>query len=64
MRPVFKGENPKDTNNNDIIFTEYARSRRYLIDRIGEYCSYCERKIEASLAVEKFINLELAFFFR
>lgn len=52
MRPVKKGEVPKDDNGSDIVFKEYARSRRYLIDRIGEYCSYCERKIQANLAVE------------
>ncbi len=52
MRPVHKGSTPKDDSENNIIFTEYSRSRRYLIDRIGEFCSYCERKIEANLAVE------------
>lgn len=52
MRPIIKGNNPIDENGDIIVFTEYARSRRYLIDRIGEYCSYCERKIEANLAVE------------
>lgn len=52
MRPIVKGSNPKHPDGTEIIFSEYARSRRYLIDRIGEYCSYCERKIEANLAVE------------
>ena len=52
MRPIIKGETPTDNAGNTIVFSEYARSRRYLIDRIGEYCSYCERKIEANLAVE------------
>ncbi len=52
MRPIVKGANPTDENGVEIIFTKYARARRYLIDRIGEYCSYCERKIEANLAVE------------
>lgn len=52
MRPIIRGPIPKDETGNDIIFTKYSRSRRYLIDRIGGYCSYCERKIEASLAVE------------
>ena len=52
MRPVNKGLNPVYDNGDVIIFTDYSRSRRYLIDRIGEYCSYCERKIEANLAVE------------
>jgi len=52
MRPVVRGANPTDEHGDVMIFKEYSRSRRYLIDRIGEYCSYCERKIEANLAVE------------
>lgn len=52
MRPINKGPNPVNEYGELIVFTKYSRSRRYLIDRIGEYCSYCERKIEASLAVE------------
>lgn len=52
MRPISKGLVPVDENGAQIVFTKYARSRRYLIDRIGEFCSYCERKIEANLAVE------------
>jgi uncharacterized protein (TIGR02646 family) len=46
MRPVNKGPSPYTT------ISEYSDARGYLIDRIGEYCSYCERKIPASLAVE------------
>lgn len=52
MRPVSKGDTPKDENGDDKIFKKYSSARRYLIDRIGEYCSYCERKIETNLAVE------------
>ncbi len=52
MRPIIKGLTPTDTDGNEIKFVKYSRSRRYLIDRIGEYCSYCERKIESNLAVE------------
>lgn len=52
MRPVSKGLCPKNEKGEEIIFSKYTRSRRYLIDRIGEYCSYCERKIEVNLAVE------------
>ncbi|MEL6699960.1 MAG: HNH endonuclease [Bacteroidota bacterium] len=52
MRPVAKGNVPTDPKGEEIVFKKYARSRRYLIDRIGEYCSYCERKIQANLAVE------------
>lgn len=64
MRPVVRGPIPTEENGDRIIFTNYSRSRRYLINRIGEYCCYCERKIEASLAVEhvqpKSINPALA----
>lgn len=52
MRPVIKGSHPLDDQGAQILFTEYTQARRYLIDRIGEYCSYCERKVVASLAVE------------
>lgn len=52
MRPVNKDETPKDSNGQEIKFKEYQRARRYLIDTISEYCSYCERKIVTNLAVE------------
>lgn len=46
MRPVKKSLPPYTTINC------YQEARSYLIDNIGEYCSYCERKIQANLAVE------------
>lgn len=52
MRAVSRGNTPVNTSGVGIIFTEYAEARRYLIDRLGEYCSYCERHIPSSLAVE------------
>lgn len=45
MRPVKKN----DTNNN---YSKYSDARSDLIDQLGEYCSYCERYIPTSLAVE------------
>lgn len=64
MRPVIKGSHPLDDKANPIVFTDYAYARRYLIERIGEYCSYCERKVVANLAVEhvqpKDLNPQLA----
>lgn len=51
MRPVIKGDHP-EKDGVLVKFKSYSRSRRYLIDRIGEYCSYCERKIVVNLAVE------------
>jgi uncharacterized protein (TIGR02646 family) len=52
MRPVNKDGQPLNDDGTVVLFPEYARSRRYLIDAIGEYCSYCERSIPTSLAVE------------
>lgn len=52
MRTVDKGQKPLDVAGLEIVFSEYTEARRYLIDRIGEYCSYCERHIPSSLAVE------------
>lgn len=52
MRPVDKDAQPLNDDGTVVSFPEYSRSRRYLIDAIGEYCSYCERLIPTSLAVE------------
>lgn len=52
MRQVQRGPHPKDGAGSEIVFTEYAQSRRFLIDAIGGYCCYCERKIDAGLHVE------------
>lgn len=52
MRPVIRGSRPVDEQGHDIQFSEYANARGELIRRIGEYCSYCEMHLDASLAVE------------
>jgi uncharacterized protein (TIGR02646 family) len=52
MRPVNKDAQPISATGTVVTFTTYPQSRRYLIDSIGEYCSYCERHIPTSLAVE------------
>lgn len=52
MRPVDKDAQPTSAAGTVVTFTTYPQSRRYLIDTIGEYCSYCERNILTSLAVE------------
>lgn len=52
MRPVERGLHPVDGSGNPVIYSEYSRARRDLIDRLGEYCSYCEVRLAASLAVE------------
>jgi uncharacterized protein (TIGR02646 family) len=45
MRPVERGTTTR-------VFTEYQQARGLLIERRGEYCSYCETRLGASLAVE------------
>ena len=45
MRPVDKGAAP-------AIYPRYQDASDDLRDRLGDYCSYCERQIETHLAVE------------
>jgi uncharacterized protein (TIGR02646 family) len=52
MRPVNRGGWPTDLNGNDIKYKEYAKARGELINRLGEFCSYCEMHLDTSLAVE------------
>ena len=52
MRPVDKDAQPTCAAGAVVTFATYPQSRRYLINTIGEYCSYCERPILTSLAVE------------
>ncbi|MGB4497224.1 MAG: HNH endonuclease [Methylococcaceae bacterium] len=42
MRPVERGDEPVDENGNALEFKEYGDAREYLIERLGDYCSYCE----------------------
>jgi uncharacterized protein (TIGR02646 family) len=52
MRPISRGIRPLDSQGLPKIFGEYQQARGDLIDRLGEYCSYCEMHLDASLAVE------------
>jgi uncharacterized protein (TIGR02646 family) len=45
MRPVERGFAPG-------TYLDYREAQSDLIERIGDYCSYCERQIETHLAVE------------
>lgn len=47
MRPVKRGDSPQNTD-----FTNYQDAKPFLVNRIGQYCSYCERRIATNLAVE------------
>jgi HNH endonuclease len=44
MRPVTKGKCPQE-NGIDVLFALYGEARHHLINRIGDYCSYCEIQI-------------------
>jgi len=52
MRPVVRGKWPTDEQDREIQFNKYTEARGELIARMGEYCSYCETKINSDLAVE------------
>lgn len=52
MRPVNRGDCPADDVGQELQYSEYAQARKELIRRLGEYCSYCEMHLDASLAVE------------
>jgi len=47
MRPVRRGGSPQPDD-----FDPYTDAKPDLISRLGGYCSYCERRIAANLAVE------------
>lgn len=45
MRPVSRGPAPQ-------VYTRYEDAKQDLVNRLGSYCSYCERRIATLLAVE------------
>ncbi|KAB8142298.1 HNH endonuclease [Chloroflexia bacterium SDU3-3] len=45
MRPINKGAAPR-------VYREYGDAQLDLISTIGKFCSYCERRITTSIAVE------------
>lgn len=64
MRTVDKGAHPSDAQGLARQFTDYAQCFEPLTERLGRYCSYCERFQPVSLAVEhkrpKALHPELA----
>ena len=52
MRPVIRGEAPR-------TYTAYRQALNDLVDRMGRYCSYCERQLPTSLAVEHVVPKSL-----
>lgn len=52
MRPVERGPLPNNPDGTPRLFRKFQDARADLISRLGEYCSYCEMQLDASLAVE------------
>lgn len=53
MRPIIRGNVPQDaTTKSPIKFTDHKEARPHLIENIGSYCSYCERRLDTGLDVE------------
>jgi len=52
MRPVTRGPAPRN-------YTAYGQAIGDLEDRMGTYCSYCERRLPTSLAVEHVVPKSL-----
>jgi len=52
MRPLERGPCPLDATGQPLCFVTYQEARPELMERLGEYCSYCERRLSASAAVE------------
>lgn len=52
MRPVDKGAHPLHADGTPVVFATYGDAAPYLRERLGRFCSYCERKIPVNLAVE------------
>lgn len=52
MRPVTRGAAPR-------TYTAYGQALDDLVTRLGSYCSYCERRLPTSLAVEHVVPKSL-----
>ena len=52
MRPVTRGTAPR-------VYTAYGQAIADLEERLGIYCSYCERRLPTSLAVEHVVPKSL-----
>ncbi len=52
MRPIQRGDVPKNKDGTEKVFNPYGLARGPLIDRLGQYCSFCESRCGSDLAVE------------
>jgi uncharacterized protein (TIGR02646 family) len=59
MRPIERGSCPIDAEGATKVFSDHQNARPDLITRLGEYCSFCEARLGASLAVEHMLPKKL-----
>lgn len=52
MRPIVRGDIPRDENGKPKVFEKYQEARLDLTTRLGQYCSYCEVFVPSALEVE------------
>ena len=52
MRPVERGQVPVDEAGNPVAFAKHTDARDHLINRIGDFCSYCENALHSQIDVE------------
>lgn len=52
MRPVIRGNTPRDSYGNAVQYAHYGDARDSLIERVGNYCSYCEVALHSSIQIE------------
>lgn len=52
MRPIERGPVPQDDAGVDRVFEEYRDARDALVNRVGDYCSYCETALHSGIDVE------------
>jgi hypothetical protein len=45
MRPLERGPCPLDATGQPLCFGTYQEFKPELMERLGEYCSYCERRV-------------------
>jgi HNH endonuclease len=57
MRPLEKGPCPTDSNGKSIQVNDYKDWRTWLVDRIGNYCVYCNDTLHYNLNVEHVVAL-------
>lgn len=59
MRPVDRGDVPKDENDDPVEYDDYKDARDDLIERMGDYCSYCEISLHSQIDVEHVVPKSL-----